>query len=440
MARELIRLDNKHISVEQMKMSIDRVLECYIRNMPNPPSPLIENYLREVGFWYVATKGRGCKLDPKLISALIERWRPETHTFHLPCGECTITLQDVHLQLGLSVDGYAVTGSASSSDWSTLRDTFPEPDNDSTEFERIRYARAYILEIIGGYLMPDLSRNLVHLRWLLKLVDFRAAGELSWGSAMLAKLYKEMCGATLPNKAKIGGCLSLLQSWARFRFPFLCPRVDHPYTFPLITRWNCSASYVGIPNSLEDIRLLLDQRSDTQFEWTPYDDPAIRAVISDEYVQNPNAWHVKVSLVNYATVEMHQSDRVLQQFRFRQPIPVAPEVFDEEHKVDLRLLNMDWLTYWLGYIEMWENQYDYIPTREPIIVLEGDATTNSCSKGTTGPFKSKKKGRRRRPINSVHTISRPINSAHTISKPINSAATITGPNSSTDDTHITAFS
>ncbi|MBA0811125.1 hypothetical protein Gohar_003056 [Gossypium harknessii] len=27
--------------------------------------------------------------------------------------------------------------------------------------------------------MPDLSENLVHLKWLLKLVDFRAAGELS---------------------------------------------------------------------------------------------------------------------------------------------------------------------------------------------------------------------------------------------------------------------
>ncbi|MBA0725357.1 hypothetical protein Golax_021951 [Gossypium laxum] len=27
--------------------------------------------------------------------------------------------------------------------------------------------------------MPDLSRNLVHLRWLLKLVDFRVASELS---------------------------------------------------------------------------------------------------------------------------------------------------------------------------------------------------------------------------------------------------------------------
>ncbi|MBA0851295.1 hypothetical protein Goshw_017205 [Gossypium schwendimanii] len=33
--------------------------------------------------------------------------------------------------------------------------------------------------MIEGYLMPDLSRNLVHLRWLLKLVDFKAAGEFS---------------------------------------------------------------------------------------------------------------------------------------------------------------------------------------------------------------------------------------------------------------------
>ncbi|MBA0877470.1 hypothetical protein Goshw_004479 [Gossypium schwendimanii] len=85
--------------------------------------------------------------------------------------------------------------------------------------------------------MLDLSRNLVHLRWLLKLVDFRVAGELSWGSIMLATLYREMCRAMKPNKAKIRSCLSLLQSWARFRFPFLCPRVNHPYTFSLISRF-----------------------------------------------------------------------------------------------------------------------------------------------------------------------------------------------------------
>ncbi|MFQ6624037.1 hypothetical protein Gotur_003750 [Gossypium turneri] len=117
-----------------------------------------------------------------------------------------------------------------------LCDTFPDPDEDSTEIERIRYARAYILQLIGGYLIPDTSRSRVHLRWLLKLVDFRAAGEMSWGPAVLPTFYQEMCGATRPRRAKIRGCLSLLQSWARFRFPFLRHRVDHPYTFPLITR------------------------------------------------------------------------------------------------------------------------------------------------------------------------------------------------------------
>ncbi|MFQ6666417.1 hypothetical protein Gotur_032768, partial [Gossypium turneri] len=112
MAGSLIRLDSNHISAEQMKMSEDRILECNIRNMHAPSSLLVENYLREAGFWHVGTVGRGCKLEPKLINALIERWRSETHTFHLPCGECTITLEDVHLQLGLPVDGHPVTGSA----------------------------------------------------------------------------------------------------------------------------------------------------------------------------------------------------------------------------------------------------------------------------------------------------------------------------------------
>ncbi|KAG8473372.1 hypothetical protein CXB51_035478 [Gossypium anomalum] len=255
--------------------------------------------------------------------------------------------------LGLPVDGYAVTGSVSSADWEAicyellsaipdkinggliemgwLRDTFSDPDNDSTELERIRYARAYILEMIGGYLMPDLSRNLVHLRWMLKLIDFKAAGELSWGSVVLATLYKEMCGATRPNKAKIGGCLSLLQS---------------------STQWNHSVSYVGIPTSLEDIRLLLNQRSKAEFQWTPYEDPVIRAVIQDEFFQNPNVWHVKVPLVNYATVEMHQSDRVLRQIGFRQPISVALDVFDEEFKVDLRQLHTDWPRFGPHYIEI----------------------------------------------------------------------------------------
>ena len=49
-------------------------------------------------------------IDWPLITCFVERWRPETHTFHVPVGEMTITLQDVAIILGLHIDGPVVTG------------------------------------------------------------------------------------------------------------------------------------------------------------------------------------------------------------------------------------------------------------------------------------------------------------------------------------------
>ncbi|TYH60227.1 hypothetical protein ES332_D08G278800v1 [Gossypium tomentosum] len=67
---------------------------------------------------------------------------------------------------------------------------------------------------------------------------------------------------------------------------------------------------------------------------------------------------------------MHQTDRVLRQFGFRQPIPVALEVLDDEHKIDLRRPDTHWPLFHSKYIEIWENRYDNIPTRVLIIVPE----------------------------------------------------------------------
>ncbi|KAK1670646.1 hypothetical protein QYE76_058805 [Lolium multiflorum] len=39
------------------------------------------------------------------LTALVDRWRPETHTFHFRAGEMTPTLQDVSMIIGLPIQG-----------------------------------------------------------------------------------------------------------------------------------------------------------------------------------------------------------------------------------------------------------------------------------------------------------------------------------------------
>jgi hypothetical protein len=34
--------------------------------------------------------------NPTALTTMIDRWRPETHSFHLPCGEMIVILQDNH--------------------------------------------------------------------------------------------------------------------------------------------------------------------------------------------------------------------------------------------------------------------------------------------------------------------------------------------------------
>ena len=59
------------------------------------------------------------EVDPAMITALVKRWHLEKHTFHLPHGEMSITLQDIEVMLGVPVDGLPVTRSVKG-DWPVL--------------------------------------------------------------------------------------------------------------------------------------------------------------------------------------------------------------------------------------------------------------------------------------------------------------------------------
>ena len=46
--------------------------------------------------------------DHSLLTCLVDRWRPETHTFHFRWGEMAPTLQDVSFLLGLPLEGQPI--------------------------------------------------------------------------------------------------------------------------------------------------------------------------------------------------------------------------------------------------------------------------------------------------------------------------------------------
>jgi hypothetical protein len=46
--------------------------------------------------------------DAPLIAVFMDRWRPETHTFHFPVGEMTLSLEDAAMLGGLPCAGQAM--------------------------------------------------------------------------------------------------------------------------------------------------------------------------------------------------------------------------------------------------------------------------------------------------------------------------------------------
>ncbi|KAJ9539649.1 hypothetical protein OSB04_026155 [Centaurea solstitialis] len=266
----------------------DRELWKHIKQHGIPDR--VRSYIRIAGFEGVFNC-RFKPLDHSLITALVERWRPETHTFHLPIGEVTVTLQDVQLMWDLRVDGEVVTGCQRT--WSVaekietchrllgiqtqarnfrgaqlnmpfLRTVLETalPDNATNE-KCMQRARAYILLLLGGSIFPDGADNCVHMNLLVLLEDFDRCGGLSWGSATLACLYRNLCKTSM-NEKVIAGPLMLLQLWAWSRIRATGPIYDgHALQRPFGVRWNSPLHFKSVPtHSVSGYRTSLCAMSD----------------------------------------------------------------------------------------------------------------------------------------------------------------------------------
>ncbi|MFQ6645077.1 hypothetical protein Gotur_019407, partial [Gossypium turneri] len=86
-----------------------------------------------------------------------------------------------------------------------LKAKFGQLSANTTKGELMCAARAYIMHIIGGVLMPDSNNNKVHIMYLPLLADLNNVRSYSWGFAVLAVLYRELCRTTKPSVVDMGG-------------------------------------------------------------------------------------------------------------------------------------------------------------------------------------------------------------------------------------------
>ncbi|KAL0013037.1 hypothetical protein SO802_000106 [Lithocarpus litseifolius] len=341
----------------------------------------IRRFVIQSGF-YGAYKIGFIQIDWPLITALVERWRQETHTFHFTVGESTVTLQDVALLLGLQINGHVVTGNGdlqwddlceellgvrpdrsvlhgSALKLSWLRSCFHKPPPDADDLTLQRYARAYILGLIGGFLFTDKSGADVQLIFLPLLRDFSYIEQLSWGSAVLAYLYRELCRASKAGANEIAGPLILLQLWAWERLHIGRPerlggRVRDPVVPDSEDVGNAAIHEEQVPMDPLGCRDQLDQQTDDQMIWQPYTTVRL-ALLPDVCVKDQHVWQTIAPLICFDVVEWHRPDRVLRQFGLHQGIPKPCDTEVKLHSIDRRgRHHYDWRSYHGRYIQLWE--------------------------------------------------------------------------------------
>ncbi|CAN1322376.1 Protein MAIN-LIKE 2 [Linum perenne] len=236
----------------------------------------------------------------ELVTALIERWRPETNTFHLVPSEATITLEDVEVLTGLPTTrrplivspderpvpeiceqwlgvqplANAIQGRTVRVAWvKRLFDHLP----DGATVEVITYhARAYTWVLLAGVLLADRNGDHIQVHLLQLIGDQRVASTYSWGSAVLAWLYKVMGRAaffsagSMRGTGDIGEFTLLVELWALERFPRIAERYIHGGVPPVDdmvprgTRWLpiIERHQHRVAMHLEDIRYALDLCTD----------------------------------------------------------------------------------------------------------------------------------------------------------------------------------
>ncbi|XP_057954832.1 protein MAIN-LIKE 2-like [Malania oleifera] len=331
-------------------------------------------------------------LDNPLISALVERWRRETNTFHLNVGEMTVTLEDVAYLLGLAIDGEPVIGvtyttcdfvcekflgkapdsgytSGGMVKLSWLKEFFSQCPNDASIEDVERHTRAYLLYLVGSTIFSTTTGNKVPVMYLPLFENFDQAGTYAWGAAALAFLYRALGNASLRSQSTISGCLTLLQCWSYYHLNIGRPKLNHDPlhdSFPLVLKWKGKQSGPTTNRDVTYYRKALDTLQPNDVEWLPYimmTNMGVPEGIKNSLILGRS----KTMLICFDKAERHVPDRCLRQCGLPQPIPKDVQRWERKSRgvdggVDLSLKMESELNEWserrLNIVEDDEGVYE----------------------------------------------------------------------------------
>lgn len=185
------------------------------------------------------------KHNGSLVDAFVERWHPETNSFHMPFGEMSITLHDVYYLLGINITGDVVSHRMDPK--VVLRELVEELQIDAQELEDHQIGRrgfpyeflvsqcedenavylppesiatCFLLYLLCSTLFTDKTQNKLSLSYLPLLRDHSRVSTLSWGSATLAYLYHRLGEASRRDCSQMCGCITLLEVRINIHFQY----------------------------------------------------------------------------------------------------------------------------------------------------------------------------------------------------------------------------
>ncbi|XP_058767247.1 protein MAIN-LIKE 1-like [Vicia villosa] len=311
---------------------------------------------------------RLARVDTHLLSSFVERWHPETSSFHMPLCEMTITLDDVSCLLHVPIRGelvdpdfvvtdydsihnavelFGVSLSEASEEASSVRGPYYKLDWLKQVFEQQRAAnnftgamRAYMMLLLGCTILADKTFTLVEAKYLPLLRDLNTCGRYCWGAAALVTLYRYLGDASFYSCKQLGGYASLLQCWIHEYFPTVGKRgtsrlcgIDSPMARAMKSEYRQGTQKVA------DIRAVLDQLTSHDIVWRPFEDHREHRPFDDICL-------FRGGLKWYGTVVLYLPDRFMRQFGYRQYIPIAPS------NVDTLDVDVKWATYMQSVLQV----------------------------------------------------------------------------------------